>query len=58
VAGGWRRLLEKLLVLNIIRVINSRKMRWVGHVACMGDMITVFTIVGKPEGKRETMWKT
>ena len=22
---------------NIVRVINSRRMRWVGHVACMGE---------------------
>jgi len=22
---------------NMIRVIKSRSMRWVGHVACMGD---------------------
>ena len=23
--------------LNIIRVMKSRKMRWAGHVACIGD---------------------
>jgi len=22
---------------NIVRVIKSRRMRWVGHVACMGE---------------------
>ena len=22
---------------NIVRVIKSRKMRWTGHVACMGE---------------------
>jgi len=28
-------------------------MRWVGHVACMGEKISAFWIlVGKPEGKR------
>jgi hypothetical protein len=40
---SWRRLCnEKLYNLyalpKIIRVIKSRRMRWVGHVACMGEM--------------------
>jgi hypothetical protein len=42
VAGGWRRLYNKELhnlytSPNIIWVIKSRKMRWVGHVAHNGD---------------------
>jgi hypothetical protein len=38
---------------DIIRVIKSRKMRRVSHVAHMGEMRTAFKIfVGKPEGKR------
>jgi hypothetical protein len=38
---------------NIIRVIKSRRMRWAGHVACMGEMRNVHRIlVGKPEGRR------
>jgi hypothetical protein len=38
---------------NIIRQIKSRRMRWAGHVACMGVEIKVYKIlVGKPEGKR------
>ena len=40
VTGEWRRLHnEELYALyspDIIRVIKSRRMRWVGHVACMG----------------------
>jgi hypothetical protein len=39
--GGWRKLhnedLHKLYSLpSIIRMIKSRRMRWTGHVACMG----------------------
>jgi hypothetical protein len=38
---------------NVIWMIKSRKMRWTGHVASLGDMINVYEIlVGKPEGKR------
>jgi hypothetical protein len=34
-------------------VIKSRRMRWVGHVECMGEMRNAHNIlVGKPEGKR------
>jgi len=34
-------------------VIKSRRMRWTGHVARMGDRRGVYRIlVGKPEGKR------
>jgi hypothetical protein len=38
---------------NIVRVIKSSKMRWVGHIACVGEMRNAYNIlVGKPEGKR------
>jgi hypothetical protein len=34
-------------------VIKSRKMRWVGHVVCMGEMRSAYSIlIGKPERKR------
>jgi len=34
-------------------VIKSRRMRWAGHVACMGEEKGVYRVlVGKPEGKR------
>jgi hypothetical protein len=41
VAGGWRKLHnEELHDLysspSIIRMIKSKRMRWVGHLACMG----------------------
>jgi hypothetical protein len=38
---------------DIIRQIKSRRMRWVGHVACMGEGRKMYTVlVGKPKGKR------
>jgi len=38
---------------NIVQVIKSRRMRWAGHVACMGEERGVYRVlVGKPEGKR------
>jgi hypothetical protein len=42
------------IILDIkIRIIKSRKMRWAGHVARMGEKRNVYRLlVGKPEGKR------
>ena len=38
---------------NIVRVVKSRRMRWAGHVARMGEDKGVHRVlVGKPEGKR------
>jgi len=38
---------------NIVRVIKSRRMRWAGHVARMGERRGVYwVLVGKPEGNR------
>jgi hypothetical protein len=38
---------------NIVRVIKSRRMRWAGHVACMGEGRGVYMVlVGRPESKR------
>ena len=57
VTGEWRRLHnEELNDLysspNIVRVINSRRMKWAGHVARMGEERRVYRVlVGKPERK-------
>jgi hypothetical protein len=58
VIGGGRKLHnEELHNLysspSIIRKIKSRRMRWAGHVARMGEKRNAYRIlVGKPEGKR------
>jgi hypothetical protein len=39
--------------LNIIRILKSGRLRWVGHVRGMGEKKNEYRIlVGKPEGKR------
>jgi len=58
VIGEWKRLHNEELndmysSPNILRVIKSRRMRWAGHVACMGEETGVCRVlVGKPEGRR------
>src|SRR5215469_13928162 len=58
VTGEWRKLhneeLRDLYSLhNIVRVVKSRRMRWAGHVARMGECRGVHRVlVGKPEGKK------
>ena len=58
VRGEWRKLHnEELKVLycspNFVRVIKSRRKRWVGHVARRGERRGVYRdLVGKPGGKR------
>jgi hypothetical protein len=38
---------------NIVRAIKSRRMKWAGHVAFMGERRGVYRgLVGKLEGKR------
>ena len=40
-------------LLNIARVIKSRRLRWAGHVARMEEGRSAFKILkGKPTGKR------
>jgi len=48
-----RQHLFSLLVIIGLRVIKSRRMRWAGHVARMGEDKGVYRVlVGKPEGRR------
>ncbi|KAJ4443700.1 hypothetical protein ANN_05375 [Periplaneta americana] len=58
VTGEWRKLhnteLHALYTSpDIIRTIKSRRLRWVGHVARMGESRNAYRVlVGRPEGKR------
>jgi len=58
VTGEWRKLhIEELKYFyslsKIVRVVKSRRMRWAGHVARMGEGRGIHRVlVGKPEGKR------
>ena len=57
VTGEWRRLHNEksndlYCSLNFVRVIKSREMKWIGHVARMGEGRSAFRVlVGKTEGK-------
>jgi len=57
VTGEWRKLCNEELrdlysLPNIVRLLKSRRMRWAGHVARMGEGRGVHgVLVGKPEGK-------
>jgi hypothetical protein len=58
VTRGWRKLHnEELHSLytspSIIKMIKSRRMRWAGHVARMGEKRNAYRLLGgNPEGKR------
>jgi hypothetical protein len=58
VTGEWRKLHNEELndlyfVPKVVRVVKSRRMRWAGHVARMGEDRGVHRVlVGKPKGKR------
>ena len=56
VTGEWRKLHNEELndmYSCIVRMLKSRRMRWAGHVARMGeDRGVQRVLVGKPEGKR------
>ncbi|KAJ4436882.1 hypothetical protein ANN_17014 [Periplaneta americana] len=58
VTGEWRKLRNAELHAlypspDIIRNIKSRRLRWAGHVARMGESGNAYRVlVGRPEGKR------
>jgi hypothetical protein len=57
VTGEWRKLhneeLHNLYSLpGIIRIIKSRRMRWAGHVARMGEKRNMYTVTCSVECRR------
>jgi hypothetical protein len=58
VTGGWRKLHNEerrdlYSSPSIIRIIKSRRMRWAGHIARMGEKRNAYRLlVGKSEGMR------
>jgi hypothetical protein len=56
VTGEWKKLhneeINDLYTPHIVWVIKCGRIRWAGHVACMGETRGVYRIlVGKPEGR-------
>jgi hypothetical protein len=57
VRGGWRKLHNNELYNlyaspNIIRIIKSRRMKWTGHVARMGEIkINTNSWLQNPKGR-------
>ena len=55
VTGKWRKLHNEGLndLYSAPNIVQSRRMRWAGHVACMGEGRGMYRVlVGKPEEKR------
>jgi hypothetical protein len=56
--GSWKNLhndelLDLYSLPNIVRVIKSRRMRWAGYVARMGEGRGIYRVlIGRPKGKR------
>jgi hypothetical protein len=59
VTEEWRNINNKKLYAlyyspNIIWVINSRRLKWTGHVARTGKIKSAYwALVGKPEGRKQ-----
>jgi len=68
VTGEWRKLHnEELSDLycspNVVRVIKSRRLRWAGHVACMGERRVAYRVLmgtlggRRPLGRPRRRWE-
>jgi hypothetical protein len=43
---------------SIIRIIRPRRMRWVGHIARMGEKRNVYGVIGRKVKRKEIARKT
>jgi hypothetical protein len=58
VTGEWRKLHNEALYdlyfsPSIIRIIKSRRMRWAGHVARMGEKRSAYRLLWESQGERD-----
>jgi hypothetical protein len=63
VTGEWKELHNKELHIlysspDFIRQMKSRRMRWAGHVARVGEERKVYRVMVWESPKKETSWKT
>jgi hypothetical protein len=53
VIEGENYIMRSCMVCTLHPVIKARRMRWAGHVACMGEVRGAYSIlVGRSEGRR------
>jgi hypothetical protein len=62
IIGGWRKLHNEELnfiysLLDRIRMIKSKRVRWLGHIACMEEMMHAYGILGRPSTCRRIIFK-
>ena len=64
VTGEWRKLHNKELndlysSTSIFQVIKLRRMRWAGHIACIGERIDVYRVYWGEDGRVQGfVWET
>jgi len=60
VTGEWRKLHNKELIdlyslPNIVRVIKSRRMRWAGHVARLGERRDLYRVLVRKRDRNSSL---
>jgi hypothetical protein len=59
IIGGWRKLHNEesnnlYSSPNLIRMVNSRGMKWPGHLAHMGERTNAYRILVRKPGRKRT----
>jgi hypothetical protein len=55
---AWEELQNLYVPPHVISVIKSRNMRWLGHVACIGEVRNTYKILVRKLREEDTTWKT